>query len=105
MNHPQGDTVTDTPLRALLIEDVESDAALVVRQLTKSGYEVDWERVECAGQMRAALENGDGSVPFADYQLPPFNPPAPLAILSKAGLALPFLVVSGHIGEEAAVEL
>ena len=105
MNHPQGDTVTDTPLRALLIEDVESDAALVVRQLTKSGYEVDWERVECAGQMRAALEKRDWDVIIADYQLPAFNAPAALAILRQAGLDLPFLVVSGHIGEEAAVEL
>ena len=76
MNHPQGDTVTDTPLRALLIEDVESDAALVVRQLTKSGYEVDWERVECAGQMRAALEKRDWDVIIADYHLPAFDAPA-----------------------------
>src|ERR1039458_4736636 len=91
MNHPQGDTVTDTPLRALLIEDVESDAALVVRQLTKSGYEVDWERVECAGQMRAALEKRDWDVIIADYQLPAFNAPAALAILRQAGLDLPFL--------------
>src|ERR1035438_7810257 len=94
-----------TPLRALLVEDVESDAALVVRQLTKSGYQVDWERVESAGQMHAALEKRDWDVIIADYHLPAFNAPAALAILKKAGLDLPFLVVSGHIGEEAAVEL
>src|ERR1017187_3247411 len=91
MNHPQGDTLTDTPLRALLIEDVESDAALVVRQLTKSGYEVEWERVECAGQMRAALEKRDWDVIIADYQLPAFPRPrrAGYPKTSRPGPAVP----------------
>ena len=95
----------DTSLRALLVEDSESDAALIVHQLTKSGYEVDWERADTAGQMRAALETRDWDIVIADYNLPAFDAPAALAILKQAGLDLPFLVVSGHIGEEAAVEL
>jgi signal transduction histidine kinase len=93
------------PLRVLLVEDSESDAALVVRQLTASDYEVTWERVETAGQMRTALEAPGWDIVIADYKLPGFDAPAALAILQETGLDLPFVVVSGQIGEESAVAL
>jgi two-component system cell cycle sensor histidine kinase/response regulator CckA len=94
-----------TQLRVLLVEDLESDAALIVRQLTKAGREVDWERVETASEMRAALERRDWDVVIADYQLPAFDAPAALTTLKQTGLDLPFIVVSGQIGEETAVAL
>jgi len=94
-----------TPLRVLLVEDSESDAALIVRHLTMADYDVRWERVETAGQMRAALEQPDWDIVIADYMLPGFDAPAALAILQQTGLDLPFAVVSGHIGEETAVAL
>ena len=94
-----------TRLRVLLVEDSESDAALIVRYLNTAGYEVSWERVETSGQMRAALERPDWDIVIADYKLPGFDAPTALAILQQTGLDLPFVVVSGQIGEETAVAL
>jgi signal transduction histidine kinase len=94
-----------TPLRVLLVEDSESDAALIVRHLNTADYDVSHERVETAGQMRAALEQPGWDIVIADYMLPGFDAPAALAILQQTGLDLPFTVVSGHIGEETAVAL
>ena len=94
-----------TRLRVLLVEDSESDAALIVRHLNTADYDVSWERVENADQMRAALEAPGWDLVIADYKLPGFDAPAALAILQQTGLDLPFVVVSGHIGEETAVAL
>ncbi len=94
-----------TPLRCLLVEDSASDAGLIVRALQKAGYEVVHERVETAGQMRAALEEQVWDAVIADYSLPEFSGPAALALLKETGLDLPFIVVSGAIGEQAAVEM
>jgi signal transduction histidine kinase len=94
-----------TPLRVLLVEDSESDAALIVRQLGMAGYAVSQERVETAGQMRTALEGPEWDIVIADYHLPTFDAPAALGILQQTGLDLPFIIVSGHIGEETAVAL
>ena len=94
-----------TPLRVLLVEDSENDAALIVRQLSTADYNVSHERVESTGQMRAALEQPDWDIVIADYKLPGFDAPAALAILQQTGLDLPFVVVSGHIGEETAAAL
>ena len=94
-----------TALRVLLVEDSENDAALIVRHLNKAGYEVSWERAETAGQMRAALERPGWDIVIADYKLPGFDAPAALGILQQTGLDLPFVVVSGQIGEETAVAL
>jgi signal transduction histidine kinase len=94
-----------TPLRVLIVEDSESDAALIVRHLDMADYDVRWERVENAGQMRAALEQPDWDIVVADYKMPGFDAPAALAILQQTGLDLPFVVVSGHILEKTAVAL
>ena len=94
-----------TPLHVLLVEDSESDAALIVRQLGKAGYAVSPERVETAGQMRAALEGPEWDIVIADYSLPEFDAAAALVILQQTSLDLPFIIVSGHIGEETAVAL
>jgi signal transduction histidine kinase len=94
-----------TPLRVLLVEDSESDAALIVRHLNMADSDVSNKRVESAGQMRAALEQPDWDIVIADYKLPGFDAPAALATLQQTGLDLPFVVVSGHIGEETAVGL
>ncbi len=95
----------ETPLRVLLVEDSENDAALIIRQLTKAGYAVTTERVETAAQMTAALEQQAWDCVIADYKLPQFDAPAALAVLQATGLDLPFVVVSGTIGEETAVAL
>ena len=92
-------------LRVLQVEDSESDAALAVRLLEKGGYEVQAERVEDAVAMRAALAGKTWDVVIADYQLPQLDAPTALDILHATGLDLPFLVVSGTIGEELAVAM
>jgi PAS domain S-box-containing protein len=92
-------------LHVLIIEDSESDAELVVRELTKALYTVYHERVETAEKMKAALDILAWDVIIADYKLPQFDASAALALLQKSGLDIPFIVVSGKIGEETAVEL
>ncbi|MCX6120741.1 MAG: PAS domain S-box protein [Ignavibacteriales bacterium] len=94
-----------TPLRVLIVEDSEIDAELVLRQLKKAGYSVHHERVETAKDMKGALENQKWDLVISDYTLSRFNAPAALALLQKTKLDIPFIVVSGTIGEEDAVEL
>jgi two-component system, cell cycle sensor histidine kinase and response regulator CckA len=93
------------PLRVLLIEDSQSDAALIVRQLERDGYGVDATRVETACALRAALAGPAFDVIVADHHLPHFDAPAALAIVREGGHDVPFLVVSGTIGEERAVAM
>jgi two-component system cell cycle sensor histidine kinase/response regulator CckA len=93
------------PLRVLQIEDLESDAALIVRALEKARYQVEWERVEDAAGMRAALAARPWDVIISDYHLPQFDAPSALGILRDSGLDIPFIVVSAVIGEDTAVEM
>ncbi len=92
-----------TPLRVLIVEDSEFDAQVIVSLLRKGGYDVTFQRVEDAGTMRAALAAGGWQLVLADYNLPTFNAPAALQVLQESGLDLPFLIVSGGIGEDIAV--
>jgi len=78
---------------------------MVVRVLSKAGYQVVAERVETAAEMREALARERFHVVLADYQLPQFDAPAALAVLRESGQDLPFLVVSGVVGEETATEM
>jgi len=93
------------PLNVLIVEDSASDAAMVVRLLRKAGYDVRDERVETAGEMQAALERQPWDVVIADYRLPQFDAPAALALLQGTGLDIPFIVVSGTVGEDVAVAM
>lgn len=92
-----------TPLRVLIVEDSEFDAQVMVSLLRKGGYDVTFQRVEDAGAMREALTNGSWQLVLADYNLPSFNAPDALRLLQETGLDLPFLIVSGGIGEDIAV--
>lgn len=92
-----------TPLKVLVAEDSEDDAALLVMRLRRSGYEPFWERVEDPPSMRAALHRVSWDIVISDSSMPHFSAPAALAILREAGLDIPFVIVSGTIGEEAAV--
>jgi two-component system, cell cycle sensor histidine kinase and response regulator CckA len=93
------------PLTLLQVEDSESDAQLIVRLLKNAGYDVHSERVETAPQMRSALEKSTWDVIIADYHLPHFDAPSALAVLQGTGLDIPFLVVSGAVGEDRAVAI
>src|SRR5688572_28312053 len=91
-------------LRLLLIEDSDNDAALLLRHLQKNAYEIAHERVQTPEEMRDALQK-EWDLVICDYAMPRFNAPTALSILKDAGRDLPFLVVSGTIGEETAVEM
>ncbi|MEO5694382.1 MAG: response regulator, partial [Usitatibacter sp.] len=94
-----------TPLRVLLIEDSEDDAAQELRQLKQGGYEVAHKRVESESDMRAALDDATWDIVISDYRMPRFSGLAALAVLRERDTDLPFIVVSGTIGEETAVAM
>ncbi len=92
-------------LRVLIVEDREDDALLILRALQKSGCEPSFERVETEEGMRVALRDQLWDLVLSDYHLPRFNGMAALRLLKETGLDLPFILVSGAIGEETAVEI
>ncbi len=91
------------PLRLLLVEDSEVDAELLFLQLNRVGYQVDCRRVETAPEFLHALADQEWDLIIADYHLPQFNALEALRIYQASGLDLPFLIVSGTVGEETAV--
>lgn len=93
-----------TKLHALIVEDVPTDAELMCAQLKHDGYQVDWSRVDSEPGFRAAL-NPRLDVILSDCNLPSFSASRALDILRISGLDIPLIVVSGTIGEEAAIEL
>jgi len=92
-------------LRVLLIEDNPSDSALAVRTLERGGFNVQWRRVEHEAAMREALAAQTWDVIISDYQMPQFNGPSALRVLQEHGLDVPFIVVSGTVGEDIAVTM
>ena len=92
-------------LRVLIVEDSEDDALLITSTLEKENCNLEWQRVETAKEMRAALQERQWDVILSDYKLPRFDAPAALDILKKSGQDIPFIVVSGTIGEEVAVNV
>ncbi|TAK34187.1 MAG: response regulator [Chloroflexota bacterium] len=91
-------------LRVLIVEDSEDDALLVMRALRQAGYDPAYRRVDTREAMVAELEKGDWEVVVSDYVMPSFSGLAALSLLKERGVDLPFIVVSGKIGEETAVE-
>lgn len=94
-----------TVLHAIVIEDNEDDTLLMIREVQRNDYDVQWQRVQTAPEFRTALTTGPCDVILADYTLPQFSAPDALVILRESGLDIPFLVVSGTIGEDTAVAL
>jgi PAS domain S-box-containing protein len=92
-------------LAVLMVEDRELDATLLVRELRRAGYELFYERVDDEPAMVAALNRQTWDVVLADYSLPQFNATAALSLVAKLGIDVPVIIVSGAVGEEAAVEL
>jgi PAS domain S-box-containing protein len=91
------------PLRLLIVEDVEDDALLVVRSLSKAGYDAHARVVATSDDLRAALDEEQWDIVISDYSLPGFDAPAALEIVRAFDRHMPFIVVSGTVGEELAV--
>jgi len=93
------------PLHALIIEDNPSDAGLMERHLRKAGFDLRSLRVDNAADLAAALDSKDWQVVLSDYHLPGFSAVEALALVRQRTADLPFIVVSGMIGEEKAVDM
>jgi PAS domain S-box-containing protein len=96
---------TARPLRVLIVEDSPDDAELMLLELRRGGLDPSWRRVETPKELRAALAQGPWEVVLWDYSLPGFDPAVALALLQQTAEDLPFIVVTGTIGEEQAVRL
>ena len=92
------------PLHVLLVEDSASDAKLVVKALQRTGRPIVWERIETEPTMRAALADKAWDVVISDWSMPKFSGLAALGVVKQLGLDIPFLIVSGTVGEDSAVE-
>ena len=90
-------------LRLLLIEDSVDDAELIVREIRRGGYSVEFQRVETKLDMQQALAHSTWDMILSDYSMPKFSAMAALQVLNDSGLDIPFMVISGTIGEETAV--
>ncbi len=95
----------EVSLRTLLVEDNPDDAALLLRELKKSGYDVHSARVDTPAEFSAALMRETWDVVLSDFSMPGFSGLAALEILKASNLDLPFIIVSGTLGEAVAVEV
>src|SRR6266852_6381330 len=91
------------PLRVLMIEDSEDDTALLVRELRRGGYDVTHERVDTPAAMSSALNKEKWDLVISDHSMPHFSGAAALTLLRETESEVPFIFVSGTMGEEAAV--
>jgi two-component system, cell cycle sensor histidine kinase and response regulator CckA len=92
-----------TPLRALIVEDSENDCKLLLSVLHRGGYEVTHKRVDTPEALKGSLEEGKWDVVISDYSMPGFLGTDALALVKEKGLDIPFIFLSGTIGEEIAV--
>ncbi|MFZ6719039.1 response regulator [Undibacterium sp. Ji49W] len=92
------------PLRVLLVEDVSEDAELIVRELKRGGFAPDWLRVDNAKAMQSALEESKWDIVISDYSMPSFSGLNALEVLKRLKVQIPFIITSGTIGEQTAVE-
>ena len=91
------------PLSVLVVEDSEFDARMLVGLLKSGGFIPTFKRVETASEMVEALNHEKWEVILADYNLPEFSAPKALEVLRNTKLDIPFIIVSGGIGEDTAV--
>ncbi len=92
-------------LSTLIVEDSEADAELIVRELQDGGFDPAYERVDTQPAMIAALDRRDWDIVISDYSMPQFGGDAALALLQARGLDVPFISVSGTMGEDVAVAM
>lgn len=95
--------IQNIPLKLLIIEDSEDDALLLARQLRKGGYVPDMLRVTTAAQIQSALEQKQWDIVISDHNIPGLSSEVILEMVKASGIDVPFIIVSGSIGEEIAV--
>jgi len=92
-----------SPLRVLIVEDSEDHTLLLLRELKRGGYDPISQRVDTASDMKEALKKQSWDIVIADHNMPQFSAPAALNLLKETGVDQPFIIVSGAIGEDMAV--
>jgi PAS domain S-box-containing protein len=90
-------------LNLLIVEDSVDDTVLLVRELKRAGYNINYERVETPDAFLNALDSKEWNLVISDHSMPQFNSLSALELLQKREIDIPFLIVSGAIGEESAV--
>jgi PAS domain S-box-containing protein len=90
-------------IKALIIEDSEDDLKLLLRELNKSSYKIIYKSVQDAKGVETALKE-DWDVIISDYSLPGFSGPEALKMCNEKGIDIPFIIVSGTVGEDIAVD-
>jgi signal transduction histidine kinase len=90
-------------LRVLFVEDSEPDTLLLLRALQRGGFQTIHARVATARELRTALQKDPWDLILVDHAMPNFSAPEALALVKRAGLDIPFIIVSGHIEEDMAV--
>jgi len=91
------------PIRVLLVEDSDDDAQLIVRELQRGGYDPIWERVDTPAAMKTVIDRHTWDLVLGDYTMPHFSGTAAMTLLRQHGVDVPFIFVSGTIGEDIAV--
>jgi signal transduction histidine kinase len=92
------------PLRALIIEDSEDDCQFLIHFLKKRGFNLQFQRIQSEAEMNQALAHNQWDIILSDYSMPKFSGPAAFEILKKSGRDIPFIIISGTVGEDIAVE-
>ena len=92
------------PVRVLIVENSEDDALRLVSELKRGGYAPEFKIVNTRAAMQTALQQGGWDIVIADYSMPDFTGLDALAMLRACVLDVPFIVVSGNISEDVAVE-
>jgi PAS domain S-box-containing protein len=92
------------PLTVLVLEDVPADAELEIAELEHAGFSCRWTRVETREEFLAHVESPDFDIILSDYTLPSFDGLTALKLLVERKIDVPFILVSGILGEEAAID-
>lgn len=96
--------MANTPVNLLFVEDVDDDALLIVRELRRGGLQLNYQRVDSAEVLKDTLVARSWDIVITDHNLPGFSSSAAIEIVHQHNPDLPVIIVSGSIGEEAAVE-
>ncbi len=97
-------SVVPTPLHALIVEDRAADAKLIIRELQRAGFDPKWKRVETEEDFVSRLEPSLDVI-LADNSMRCFGASRALEVLQERSLDIPFIIISGTIGEDIAVAM
>lgn len=98
-------TAEPVDLKALIIEDSHDDCQFLIHYLKKHGFNLQHKRVETEVDMKAALQSDTWDVILSDFSLPQFSGPRAFEVLKDSLLDIPFIIISGTVGEDIAVEM